>query len=43
MVFVVDHDGGSLVLRKKVHECLCKWGGTTKVVVVFDLVEKLRV
>ena len=45
VVFVVGHNGGSLVLRKEDHECLCKWGGTTMIVVVYDLdlVEKLRV
>ena len=42
---VVEHNGGSLVLRKEDHECLCKWGGTIMVVVMYelDLVEKLRV
>ena len=42
MVLVLDHDGGSLVLHKEDHGCLCKWGGTTMVVVVneLDLEEK---
>lgn len=45
VVFVVEHNSGSLVLRKDDHECHCKWGGTTMIVVVYelDLVEKLRV
>ena len=45
VVFVVNHNGGSLVLRKDDHECVCYWGETTMIVVVYevDLVEKLRV
>ena len=33
VVLFVEHNGGSLVLRKEDHECFCKWDGTTMIVV----------